>query len=80
MERQDDSLIEELTAKFECPKKFKCYTSGFTELCKAKYVNSGKHLQCIDKDVSNCMFSSLQGNLYICECPVRIYLAKELNR
>ncbi len=80
MERQDNSLIEKLAAKFQCPKDFKCYRSGFIELCKAKDINSGKHIECIDDDAPNCMFSLLQGSLYLCKCPLRIYLAKELNR
>ena len=80
MERHDNRLIEKLAAKFQCPKNFKCYRSGFTELCRAQGVDSGKHLECLDGDGPNCMFALRQGDLYLCTCPLRIYLAKELNR
>ena len=80
MERQDDSLIEKLAAKFQCPKDFKCYRSGFTELCKAKDINSVEHIEYLYDDAPNCIFSLLRVNLYLCKCPLRIYLIKELNR
>ena len=79
MERQENNLIEKLETKFHCPKDFKCYRSRFAGLCNAKVLNSGKYLECIDDDAPNCIFSLLQNNLYLCKCPLRIYLAKEWN-
>ena len=80
MEQQDDSLIEKLAARIKCPKDFMCYKSGLTELCKAKDIGLGTYLECLDNDAQKCIFSLPWGDSYLCKCPLRIYLAKELNR
>lgn len=80
MRQQNNSLIEKLVAAFQCPKDFICYRSGFEMLCKAEDIGLRTYLKCIDIEAQTCVFSSASGDSYLCKCPLRIYLAKEINR
>ena len=71
--------IEELSSDIECGHDFKCYNSGFSDVCKVKNNGTEEFLQCLD-DSRDCGFSLSFGKIYHCLCPVRIYIASELKK
>jgi hypothetical protein len=73
--------IEEIIRVIQCPKDLECYKSGFEILCKAKNVGvgDGSFLVCLEKYPQKCGFVSLERG-YLCECPLRIYIAKKLKK
>ena len=72
--------IAKILGKLQCPKDFKCYRSGFEDLCKVKVVGTeSQMLVCLEKQPKKCKFVNLAGG-YICECPLRAYIAKNLKK
>jgi len=80
MKDEDRKKIEEIIGEMKCPKHFKCCLTGFEVLCKAKDVGSESFLECLEEDPSDCKFSIPFVNTYLCKCPLRIYIAKELKK
>ena len=79
----DDELekgIAEIIGELRCPKNFKCYRSGFESLCKAKDLDIDSFLQCLEKAPRKCKFSFSFGGAYFCECPLRVYISKKMNK
>ncbi len=72
--------IAEIIGGFQCPKDFKCYTSGFENLCKAKDIGIRSFLLCLEKNPRECKLSLNIGYESICECPLRFYIAKKLKK
>lgn len=72
--------IAEIIRDLDCPKAFQCYRSGFENLCEAKVAGTESQvLICLEKHPQKCKFLNLPGG-YVCECPLRIYLAKKLKK
>lgn len=80
MEQAVKKEIEEIIGNLNCPKDFKCYISGFKDLCKAKAVRGENHLLCLEEEPTSCTFSVLVGNTYYCQCPLRMYITLKLNK
>ncbi|MCP4612415.1 MAG: hypothetical protein GY845_27270 [Planctomycetes bacterium] len=79
MKEEDRKKIEEIMGEMSCPKSFKCAESGFEMLCKAKDKKGLKgYLDCLDAEASRCTFAISFGRSYLCKCPLRVYLSKEL--
>jgi len=72
--------IEEIIGGMKCPRDFKCYKSGFENLCKAKDVGVKSYLKCLEENPINCQFSLFSGHSYFCRCPLRIYIVKKLKK
>jgi hypothetical protein len=72
--------IEKIIDGLQCPKDFKCYKSGFELLCSAKDIGIASFLECLEKKPEQCKFSFPFGLIYLCECPLRIYLAKKMKK
>jgi len=72
--------IEEIIGRMDCPKHFKCYTSGLKILCKAKDIGLESHLDCLEERPLECPFSVSFGGSYYCSCPLRVYIAKKLKK
>jgi hypothetical protein len=70
--------IEEIIGEMKCPKDFKCYKSGFKNLCKADDIGLKSLIVCLEEKPYECNFSRLFGDSYFCECPLRKYIVKEL--
>jgi hypothetical protein len=72
--------LRKITDGLRCSKDFKCYRSGFENLCKAKIAGTeAQILICLEKQPQKCKFLNLVGG-YICECPLRIYVSKKLKK
>ena len=68
--------IEEIMGSMECSKDFKCYKSGFEDLCKTKIFQDGDLIECIDESAWLCKLSFRFGSGYYCKCPLRKYIVK----
>ncbi len=79
MKEEYRKKIEELIGQMQCPKDFKCAESGFENLCKARDLGLESYLECLEDNPSRCLFAQSFGNKYYCRCPLRVYLAKQLN-
>lgn len=80
MEQRDKEKINKIISGFQCPKGFKCYKSGFENVCKAKDVGMETFLICLEDDPKGCVFAIPYGRGHFCHCPLRIYIAKELKK
>ena len=72
--------IEKIISRIGCSKNFKCYKSGFKSIGKAEDVGIESFVKCLDKNAWQCEFSFAFGSSYFCQCPLRIYVLRELKR
>ena len=72
--------IEEIMGVMTCPKDFECCKSGFEKLCKATDIGMEGFVKCLEVESEKCWFSVISGQSYFCQCPLRIYVAKNLSR
>ncbi len=77
---EDCRRIEEIIGKMTCPKGFRCAESGFENLCKARDFGVESYLDCLDENRSLCRFALPFADIYLCQCPLRVFLAKKLRR
>ena len=80
MEQHHIDKIEKIISEIKCPKDFVCYKSGFKNLCKAKDIGLESFIDCLEENPETCVFSLSFGYSYLCTCPLRIYIAKNLNK
>jgi hypothetical protein len=72
--------IENIIAQIKCKKGFECYESGFKILCKAKDIGLDSFLECLEREPTACNFSFPFALTYLCQCPVRVYIANKMNK
>jgi len=77
MEPSLDSRLKKLKDNTHCTKNFRCFESGFKEICNAEDIILSAFVACKDLNPAFCKFSLFLGTSYYCNCPVRIFLAKE---
>ena len=80
IDKDSKKQIEKIIDKMNCQKNFECYTSEFKKLSTVKSVNSKNLFECLSKKPKKCQFSLPFGDGYFCKCPLRIYIAKNLNK
>ncbi len=80
MESHHDEEIERIISGFSCPKGFVCYKSGFVTLCKAADIGFDPFLECFEEAAQECAFSLSCANIHFCDCPLRFYIAKKLQK
>jgi len=71
--------IEKIIVDIDCPANFACYKSGFEDLCKAKIIKGRTLVECPEENKPYCGFRISVGYRYFCKCPLRIYVAMNLN-
>ena len=49
MDENTKKELEEIMGEMECPKDFKCYESGFENLCRAKEIGVELFLECLEE-------------------------------
>jgi hypothetical protein len=79
-DKQVSKKIKEIIGHMQCPKDFKCASSGFDKLCKAKDCGMDHYLECLEDNPSPCKFVILFGERYFCQCPLRVYIAKNIEK
>jgi len=72
--------IKKLIGEINCSKDFKCYKSGFNILCRARDIGIESFLECLEVKPNECKFSLPFGLMYLCQCPLRIYIANKMNK
>jgi hypothetical protein len=80
MEQDIEKELQEIMGDATCPKDFKCYKSGFENLCKAQEVGLETFLECLEEHPMECTFSVRFGGLYYCRCPLRVYISKKFKK
>ena len=80
MEQNIKRQIEEIIGGIECPKDFICYKSGLNNLCRAKDIGIESFLECLERNPQKCKFSFPFGLFYLCQCPLRVYIAKKFKK
>ncbi len=80
VDEETKTKIEEIIGGMRCPKDFQCYKSGFETLCKVKEVGLEQYLECLEENPRDCELSFPFGDGYFCQCPLRVYISKELKK
>jgi hypothetical protein len=80
MNEEDKKIIKEIMAGMHCPKDFSCAESGFEILCKARDFGLDSYLECLEPVPQRCSFAIPFGNVYFCQCPLRVYIEKKLKK
>ena len=79
MKAADRRKLEAIIDGMKCPKNFICAEGGFDRLCKAQGFGM-EGLECLEDKPLHCKFSIPFGTVYLCDCPLRAYLAKKLRK
>ena len=56
--------IEKIIGGMKCPRDFKCYKSGFKNLCKAKDIGVEGYVECLEDNPAACVFSVPFGHTF----------------
>ena len=79
MKKFDMELARSKLGALKCEKGLICAQSGLESLCKALSIGSESFAFCQEKS-PECSFTFPFGGTYMCKCPVRIFLANELQK
>ncbi|MEE8373619.1 MAG: hypothetical protein V3R87_07875 [Dehalococcoidia bacterium] len=80
MAKNVEMEIESIIGGMKCPRDFVCYKSGLDDLCKAEDVGLKAYLMCLDKDANECKFSLRWKMGRLCQCPLRMYLSRNVEQ
>lgn len=72
-----DPTIEDQMKKQKCAKGFSCYASGLKDLCQARLIRRGKVVQCLEPKKKPCDYRISTLFKRLCQCPIRIHIAKK---
>jgi hypothetical protein len=72
--------IKQILTKFNCAKDFICYKSGFSNLCEAKDIGLEPFFECLERSPEECPYLLSFANIHLCDCPLRVYIAKKLRK
>jgi len=75
-----ETEIEKIIGEINCTKGFKCYESGFKILCNARDIGIDSLLECLEMEPYTCKFSFPFALMYLCKCPLRVYVANKINK
>ncbi len=80
MDEEFKQKVEEIVGGMQCPRGFGCCRDNFANVCKAKDIGIETFLECSEEKPQECQFAMPFGNSHFCKCPLRIYIAKKLNK
>ncbi len=80
MDEKTEKEIEEIIGQLRCEKDFICYKSGFDVLCKAIDLPFNSYYACMEENPRECKFAVPFGDTNLCECPLRVYIAKKFKK
>jgi hypothetical protein len=75
-----EQIPEEIMEGMQCPKDFKCTRFTLEELCKAADIGKENCLECLERVPCDCPFVIDFGYARLCRCPLRVYIAKNLEK
>ena len=79
MDAKTKNEITDIMKQSKCSKGFRCVLSGFETLCKAEHNERNNLFKCLETEPSDCSFAVLYGDGYLCNCQLRLYLARAIN-
>jgi hypothetical protein len=79
MEQDYKKEIEEFVGQ-KCPRDFKCYKLRVGISFPKKDNGSALFLECLEEDPVQCKFSMSFGYSHLCQCPLRMFISKELQK
>lgn len=79
MEQLDTEQRERILGDQICDKELICFKAGFEELCKAQDIGLVSRLVCLQKD-RHCKYALTHRQEILCQCPVRLFILRELGR
>ena len=77
---EERQQLEVLQSQIQCTKHFSCVGTALSELCDGEYHADLDLLECFDKADPPCSFGRAFGCTTVCTCPLRKYIARNLNR
>lgn len=80
MEQHHADQIEKIIKDMNCPKNFVCYKSGFENLCSTRDIGLESFIKCLEENPGECIFSLSFGYSYLCTCPLRIYILRNMKK
>ena len=80
MRDEDRQEIKKIMAGMQCKKNFACLESGFKNLCKAEDTGIENVIKCLEEKCAVCSFALPFGDVYFCQCQLRIYLSRKLKK
>jgi len=73
--------IERIKATVNCPRRFRCMRSGLGNIPPVRVYGGADLIQCLATDRMDCPLSPVFcHDIVFCQCPLRRYLALELNK
>ena len=73
--------LGEFTERVDCAQNFSCYDLEPEILFRKRDLGLEEHLECVGckENPSECQYALLIfGNIYLCTCPVRNYIADNM--
>jgi hypothetical protein len=80
MDDEAKKELHEIINQTECKRNFRCRDLSDNELCKARDIGVESLLECLEDHPGDCTFSLPFGEAFLCQCPVRLYLAKRFGK
>ncbi len=80
MQQRHEKQIQKIMSEMECRKDFECYKSGFENMSKVNDIGLEGFVECLKENAQECELSVSFGYSWFCRCPLRIYVAKTLNK
>jgi hypothetical protein len=70
--------VEKIVGRLKCPKDFYCYKYSSNSLSNKENRGLKQFSFCLHEQLQECTFSVPSQNNFLCKCPLRDYIAKEL--
>jgi hypothetical protein len=72
--------IKEIIGDAQCSHNCQCFESCFEHIFKATSDGVKIVIKCSNRNPSDCPYAEKAGDDLLCNCSVRYYVAKKLNR
>jgi hypothetical protein len=79
MDEEIRRKMEEIKGQMECLKDFMCIENNFENLCKAQDFGVNGFVYCLEDNLP-CNFALSFGFKRICQCPLRVFIAKDIGK
>ena len=76
----NESEIKAIMDQVECIDGFPCFESRFKILCHAEPYGDSKLLECKEDNPLGCPRAYSYGEIFLCKCNVRNYIASNLKK
>ncbi len=74
--KEIQSKIASIKENMQCSRSFACLSGGLENFGRANNFTGGDYPEC--KEKTNCQFKSEYGFLYLCRCPLRMYMFSKI--